>query len=586
MRRSQVVSSPRSDAPLSAPESKVAVALGSDPDAAVAAPGASANQREFVSDVAHALPSSAHDIHDAHFGASVDRSVVSRVTAELAGIDEWRAEQELRDLRRRITGERRELALTTPRRQRLILLSWISRARAYQEILPDEPAVDEAVESIARMLSGLARVFWPGSVRALQLSTRPIDAVRELRSLRFVSADTWAEVAALAAEAIENARLEDQSAGRDAFGWADASRLVPSPGQPELMLAELTHEVEDLGGRLGSVPPEEVIPAADQMLVWVRKLRWLRGTVEDAERWGAVAGRMRYWVYKHRRELAAAERELNPEYSPEQSWSGVFDRATMQARRAAEVDRVTTIQLRDRDIDELISHLPPDGPADRAALLETLTHLLRFSDTHHDRVVEAMRSYAEQIKGFTPDDLPAGDRRLRRRLDKLKRALDPTDMSIPPDSVELEPQAPDSEAEDEVSAHWSIPSGVRDRVVPFTRGKRALFITNRNDSELQERLQTLLELESLDLAEGEERRVDAAVKSITASAYDLVLGATGFMNHKSDERISRACRKAGINYVRVDRGRPLTCLLALAKNYGVELENIAQRVAANPRAAG
>ncbi len=575
--------------PPSAPaDSKVAAVAASEPNNAALA-SAPAQSREYVSDVTHAMPSAAQDIRDAHFGASVDRSVVSRVTAELANIDEWRAEQELRDLRRRITGERRELALTTPRRQRLILLSWISRARAYQEILPDEPSVDEAVESIARMLSGLARVFWPGSVRALQLSTRPIDAVRELRSLRFVSADTWAEVAALAAEAIENARLEDQAAGRDAFGWADAARLVPSPTQPELMLAELTHEVEDLGGRLGSVPPEEVIPAADQMLIWVRKLRWLRGSVEDAERWGAVAGRLRYWVYKHRRELAAAERELNPEYAPEQNWTQVFDRATMQARRAAEVDRAgTAMQLRDRELDELIGHLPPEGPADRPALLETLTHLLRFSDTHHERIVEVMRPYAEQIKDFTSDDLPAGDRRLRRRLDKLKRALDPTDTSIPPDSVELDSQAGDSQAEgeDEVSAHWSIPSGVRDRVVPFTRGKRALFITNRNDSELQERLQTLLELESLDLAEGEERRVDAAVKSITASHYDLVLGATGFMNHKSDERISRACRKADINYVRVDRGRPLTCLLALAKNYGVDLENIAQRVAGNPRQAG
>lgn len=572
---------PASEARPSPPQILVAKsAFGNSETEGGSPPAAAVNQREYTSDVNHMLTST-HELREAQLATS-ERA--ARVSTEV--VDEWRAEQELRDLRRRITGERRELALTTPRRQRLILLSWISRARAYQELLPEEPAVDEAVESIARMLSGLARVFWPGSVRALQLSTRPIDAVRELRSLRFVSADTWAEVAELAAEAIENARLEDQVAGRDAFGWADAARLVPAPTQPELMLAELTHEVEELGGRLGSVPPEEVVPSPDQMLIWVRKLRWLRGSVEDAERWGAVAGRLRYWVYKHRRELAAAERELNPEFSPEQSWMAVFDRATMQSRRVAEAERlVNAQQMRDREFEALLGKAPEPGKVDRAELLEWLAQALVFSDTHHDQIVELMRGFTDQIREFTSDDLPASDRRLRRRLDKLKRALDPTAAPSSPESVELPSQTGEVEMDEEISAHWSIPSGVRDRVVPFTRGKRALFITNRNDSELRDRLQGLLELQTLDLAEGEERRIDAAVKSIGAMAYDLVLGATGFMNHKSDERISRACRRADINYVRVDRGRPLTCLLALAKNFGIDLENIAQRVG-SPRQAG
>jgi hypothetical protein len=292
-------------------------------------------------------------------------------------------------------------------------------------------------------------------------------------------------------------------------------------------------------------------------------------------------------VYKHRRELAAAERELNPEFCPDQNWAAILDRATVQSRRPPdETPASQTEQAREQDITDVLAAAPSGVPADRVDLLDWLVQALAFADTEHDRIVEVARLFAEQIQDITPDDLPASDRRLRRRLEKLKRALEPAAEERAPESVEIPAESADPEGEEEVSAHWSIPAGVRDRVVPFTRGKRALFITNRNDSELRDRLAGMLELQSLDLAEGEERRIDAAVKSIGAAAYDMVLGATGFMNHKSDERISRACRRAGINYVRVDRGRPLTCLLALAKNFGIELENIAQRVAGTPRQAG
>ena len=114
-----------------------------------------------------------------------------------------------------------------------------------------------------------------------------------------------------------------------------------------------------------------------------------------------------------------------------------------------------------------------------------------------------------------------------------------------------------------------------------------LFISsNRSDSELRERLQEMLQLDKLELIEGEERRLDAAVKSIGAGAYDLVLGETGTLNTKSDERINRACRRADISYVRVERSRPLTCLLALAKNFGADVEQSAPRAVGAATRAG
>ena len=450
--------------PSAQPDSKVSAVSASDPEAAIA--GAPAHTRSSCPMVLMHCRT-----RRTIFEIALRASVIGpsfRVDGR-ARISTNGAPSRSSGLTSRITGERRELAdhAAAPA---LILLTG-SRAPAPSRDLSGRGFGRRGRREHRAYAERASARVWPGSACATALP-RPIDAVRELRSLRFVSADTWAEFAALAAEAIENARLEDRRPA--VMPLLGCGTPGPSPTQPELMLAELTHEVEDLGGRLGSVPPEEVIPAADQMLVWVRKLRWLRSTVEDAERWGAVAGRLRYWVYKHRRELAAAERELNPEYSPEQNWSSVFDRATMQARRARRSSRWHHMQLRAESSMKLLVTRRRVG--DRAALLETLTHLLRFSDTHHDRIVDAMRPYAAQIKDFIADDLPAGDRRLRRRLDKLKRALDPTDTSIAPDSVELDSQANDSQAEgdDEVSAHWSIPSGVRDRVVPFTRGKRAV----------------------------------------------------------------------------------------------------------------
>ena len=49
-----------------------------------------------------------------------------------------------------------------------------------------------------------------------------------------------------------------------------------------------------------------------------------------------------------------------------------------------------------------------------------------------------------------------------------------------------------------------------------------------------------------------------------------VLAATGFMPHKVDGVLKDACRAVRTPYVRVNRGRPLQCLLRMAHELGVE----------------
>jgi hypothetical protein len=108
--------------------------------------------------------------------------------------------------------------------------------------------------------------------------------------------------------------------------------------------------------------------------------------------------------------------------------------------------------------------------------------------------------------------------------------------------------------------------GIRRRVRHLTRDKRALFVGNRSDPELRQRLVELFDLADLAWAGSEPRRVDGAVQAIAGGAYDIVFCATGFLEHKVSTRLVDACRATDVRFYRVNRGRPLTCLLAVARD--------------------
>jgi hypothetical protein len=110
---------------------------------------------------------------------------------------------------------------------------------------------------------------------------------------------------------------------------------------------------------------------------------------------------------------------------------------------------------------------------------------------------------------------------------------------------------------------------MRQRVRQVTRGKRALFVGNRSDRELQQRLVEMFDLAALAWAGSEPRRVDGAVQAIAGGAYDIVFCATGFLEHKVSTKLIDACRATDVRFHRVNRGRPLTCLRAVARDCAV-----------------
>ena len=107
-------------------------------------------------------------------------------------------------------------------------------------------------------------------------------------------------------------------------------------------------------------------------------------------------------------------------------------------------------------------------------------------------------------------------------------------------------------------------------VMPYTSGKRTLFISNREDPHLRAMLEDKLGLDlQWSQIDGSPRRVESSCASIRGKTYDLVLMATGFAAHKTEIKIKRTCRTVGVPYVSVNKGRPISCARALARAYGV-----------------
>jgi hypothetical protein len=97
-----------------------------------------------------------------------------------------------------------------------------------------------------------------------------------------------------------------------------------------------------------------------------------------------------------------------------------------------------------------------------------------------------------------------------------------------------------------------------------------LFVANREDTELRDRLRDALGVELTWSVSGA-RSIEEATKAIARGSYDLVLGSTAFQEHGVDTALARACALAvpKVRYVRVNRPRPAACARALAREFGV-----------------
>jgi hypothetical protein len=83
---------------------------------------------------------------------------------------------------------------------------------------------------------------------------------------------------------------------------------------------------------------------------------------------------------------------------------------------------------------------------------------------------------------------------------------------------------------------------------------------------LRVRLRDVCEFSELDWVESAPRAIEAVANAITNKKYDVVIAATGFLDHPVDTKLSHACRGVGVPYVRANRGRVGACMRALARD--------------------
>lgn len=236
-------------------------------------------------------------------------------------VDPPRALEELDILLERIRDSRDELGLCSPERQRLAMLAWICEGRAHTDTFPDDLRIRERVGSISRQLTEIGKTFWPGSVTALQLQMQPRDLPRHVLG---GAAPTWSRAAELSERALHALEYSDERRGFDAYGWADIGHAFPLPENPGELMEQVIREVEACGGPLlpHAAPRDgDSRPDSASYARWVRSLRWLRAADVDPDRWGRLAGRLRWWATHRDPQHAVGARELEASYAPEHAWA-------------------------------------------------------------------------------------------------------------------------------------------------------------------------------------------------------------------------------------------------------------------------
>lgn len=469
-----------------------------------------------------------------------------------------RALAEVQHLRRQIDADSEELALSAPARQRLVMLGWIAAARAVEEEIPDDERVTRAVQGVAKQLTTFCKRWWPGSVKALQLDCRPEQVVNEIPGEVLAPPRTWYEAREVIESALERAEQRDLDAGRDAQGWSDGARLTPYPRDPVSLLGELTAAIEAQSGPLEQLPDAHTTwPDPARAAEWARKLRWLRGCTDDGLRWGLLAGRIRWWIEKGARDrYAEAARVMDPTYAPDAPWASLLG-----------------TKGKNRERSKLIREVFAQAPAVKSApgeatIIGWLQRALPLADTHHANIVSAMEPFRPAVLALRAEQFPEHDRRMRRRLALLQRDLGAAATVVPDEEPTTGEHEVASDAVDEEPS-GQVPSALRDAVSTLTRGRSALFVSNRNDPQLRDRLTDLFGFRELEWCAGDLKRRQSLEGSIASGTYDFVLGATGFLSHSVDGQLVRACKRGKVPYVRVYRGRPLACLRAFARELGL-----------------
>jgi hypothetical protein len=455
---------------------------------------------------------------------------------------------------------RAELALFAPELQRLYLLEWISYGRALEDYALHDVRVVHAVGDLARSCSELAHLWYPGSVIALKRDKRPADTAAELGLPPPERPHTWREVAKYAAGALER-YFDEAGADLDEYGWADGDRLAPDHPHPDALLGELRAAIE------GAIDPLEGRPkdaplysdaALARLVDPARRLRWIRLSNTNPELWGALVGHLR-WVLGDARKRPAgygrALREvLDARHRPSASWAHLLRRDVEAKQRS---------RMR-RDLARACPSASPGRPRADELFAWLVKAVHWFSSLE---LAELVQRDSDMVLAL--DETRAADRRQRVLLRRLKAQL----AGEPSRDDGADGESSAEEREEEAAHAQGAPAHdpyqeLRALVRERTLGRRALFVSNRQDPALRHRLEDELGL-TITWCQLADRRLQAQAGSIAAGTYELVLAATGFLSHTADAMLARAARGAGVPYVRVFRGRPLACVRAIARELGL-----------------
>lgn len=485
-------------------------------------------------------------------------------------MDTGEALAEVAILNELIDSKRPELSLMTPERQRLAILAWICHARAIQAASGSHNLVVNRVTNIARKLTLLSKLWWPGSVTALQIDATPRDVGRELELPPAARPRTWAEGAEASESKLRAVEERDERLSRDEYGWSDSAFLDPRPINPSGQILELRRLIEQVAGSLEQKPPSKVPPSVrrpsdddrKRFERWCMRIRWLRGYVAEFDTWGTLLGRLRWITAQADRRDPGLTQLLDPTHHPRRSWAQDLHQ-NPEAKRKQRL-RKAVLQRRP---------WPTNEPGTESVVSWLLD---AFQVLEAERIAKLVAPFHDLVMSLEPDDLPDTNRHKRRRLRQVKKFLG----SISEEEVQSivaeigEPVAGDDDAPEDEYVEEERPTRdpgdiLLEAVRPRTRGKRALFVSNRNDPDLETAIRDCFAFGQLDWCEGSPRRVQTVAERVSKGSYDIVLGATGFQSHSMDTHLIRACRRASVPYVRVHRGRQLACTIAIARELGI-----------------
>jgi hypothetical protein len=483
-------------------------------------------------------------------------------------LDKAAASAELAALEQAIEENHVEASLLVPERQRMLLTQWMARGRAVQEASGGDREIEQRVYRIAQRLGTLSKVWWPGNVRVLASQAKPASCSEDVDGVPAAALRTWRDVERAAESAMERHEADAAKAGGDDFGWCDGGLLQPGPDEPATMLRAIVAVLERFTAptirrpqqalHASEYTPRQIADDLGPTSNWTDlagRLRWLRGHVDDFELWGAALGRLRWLASRNDDVHMATYQVLLPSHRPAERWHASLGFLLRERRRR---------------FDELTQQTPAADAADQA-IVDWLLGLFALGNSI--KAIELERA-TRPLRGRIAE-LPLAafvERTGRRRLRRLRQ-----DLGLPPLASEgssaaeaVEPAEAPVEKDAAVAA--SPTPGLDALVAPLrehTSGKRVLVVSNRTDAARDELLRRQLGFAVVDTSGIEPSRVHGKERAVRQGSYDIVLAATGFLPHKVDGVLARACRTVGVPYVRINRGRIGQCLLHLARQFGL-----------------